>query len=89
MTYSVRANPVMHESGELEGNLAFVRFTADSDSGSHKEWQVTEEQLDACLHTLESSGVRHNVLSKLLAGARVDLPGKYTVPQLKAMGCIG
>ena len=89
MTYSVRANPVLHEFGELEGSLASVRFTADSDSGNHKEWQVMGEHLDACLHSLESSGMRHNVLSKLQAGARADLPGKYTALQLKAMGCIG
>jgi hypothetical protein len=86
MIYSVRANPVLHESDELEGQLAFIRFTADSKSGSHKEWQIAAEEIDARLHVLESSGLRYGVVSKLRAGGRVELPGTYKVLQLQAMG---
>ena len=85
-SYSVRANPVLHEFGEFEGQLASVRFTADSGAGAHKEWQVPVEHLDTRLRILESSVIRHNVLSKLRAGGRVELPGKYKVAQLEAMG---
>ncbi len=86
MTYTVRANPVLHEFGEMEGQLGAVRFTADSKSGSHREWEVVAADLDARLYSLESSGMRYGVLSKLRAGARVELPGTYTAGQLEALG---
>jgi hypothetical protein len=86
MVYNVRANPELHESGEFEGNLDFVRFTADVKSRSHREWKVAAEDLDRCLHTLENNAVRRNVLSKLRAGARVELPDSYTAAQLTALG---
>ena len=86
MTYNVRANPVVHEFGEMEGQLAAVRFTADSKSGLHREWQIVADELDSRLFSLESSGLRYGVLSKLRAGGRVELPGAYTAGQLEALG---
>jgi hypothetical protein len=85
-TYTVRANPVMHESGDLIGKLNYVRFTADSGSGTHKEWHLKAALLDKTLHILESSGMRYQVLSHLQSGARMDLPGTYSATQLADLG---
>jgi hypothetical protein len=86
VTYTVRANPVMHESGDLIGKLDHVRFTADSGSGTHKEWCLDAALLDKTLHILESSGIRYQILSHLQSGARMDLPGKYSATQLTNLG---
>jgi hypothetical protein len=87
IAYTVRANPVMHESGNLIGKLDYIRFTADSDTGTHKEWRLNAADLDEKLHILESSGLRYGILSKLQSGARADLPGTYSTTQLKTLGC--
>jgi hypothetical protein len=84
--YTVRANPVLHEDGDQAGKLDYVRFTADSPNGTHKEWHVKAAQLDNKLHLLESSGMRYQILSKLQSGARADLPGTYTPTQLAELG---
>jgi hypothetical protein len=84
--YAVRANPVLHESGDLIGKLNYVRFTADSGDGTHKEWHLSSAKLDKKLHILESSGMRYQILSKLQSGARADLPGKYSATQLADLG---
>ena len=86
VAYTVRANPVMHESGDLIGKLNYVRFTADSGSGTHKEWHLKASRLDKTLHILESSGLRYGILSKLQSGARADLPGTYSTKQLADLG---
>jgi hypothetical protein len=81
-TYGVRANPVIHESGELD----YVRFTADGGSGAHKEWRVASDQLDQALHTLESSAIRYEVLNQIRSGARVDLPGTFSEIDIAKLG---
>jgi hypothetical protein len=85
-TYSVRANPVLHEAGSFTGQIDFVRFTADSGNGIHKEWRVDATLLDRTLHTLESSAMRYEVLNTLRTGARADLPGSYTAADLARLG---
>jgi hypothetical protein len=84
--FTVRANPVLHDSGDLAGKLDYVRFTADIPNGPHKEWRLTAAQLDKKLHILESSGMRYGILSKLQSGARADLPGTYSIKQLADLG---
>jgi hypothetical protein len=87
--YSVRANPVLHEAGSFTGQLDFVRFTADSGNGIHKEWRVDAALLDQTLHALESSAMRYEVLNTLRTGARADLPGSYTAADLAKLGFAG
>jgi hypothetical protein len=84
--FTVRANPVLHDSGDLAGKLDYVRFTADIPNGPHKEWRLSAAQLDKKLHILESSGMRYGILSKLQSGARADLPGTYSIEQLADLG---
>ena len=84
--FSVRANPVLHESGVLTGQLDHVRFTADSGGGTHKEWLVDAASLDRMLHALDSSGMRYEVLNNLRKGARVNLPGVFTATDLGKFG---
>jgi hypothetical protein len=84
--YSVRANPVLHESGSYIGRIDFVRFTADSGNGIHKEWRVDGALLDQALHALESSAMRYEVLNNLRIGARADLPGSFTAADLAKLG---
>ena len=84
--FTVRANPVLHDSGEHAGKLDYVRFTADSSNGTHKEWRLAAGLLDKKLHILESSGLRYGILSKLHSGARADLPGTYSTKQLADLG---
>lgn len=84
--FTVRANPILHDSGEHAGKLDYVRFTADIPNGPHKEWRLTAAQLDKKLHILESSGIRYQILSKLQSGARADLPGTYSTKQLADLG---
>lgn len=84
--YSVRANPVLHEAGSFAGQIDFVRFTADSGNGIHKEWRVDATLLDQTLHALESSAIRYEVLNTLRTGARADLPGSYTAADLAKLG---
>ncbi len=81
-TYSVRANPVIDDSGELD----YVRFTADGGSEAHKEWQVPSDQLDQALHALESSAIRYEVLNHIRSGARVDLPGSFSETDIAKLG---
>jgi hypothetical protein len=85
-SYTVRANPVLHDDGDHAGKLNYVRFTADTHNGTHKEWHVKAAQLDKKLHLLESSGMRYQILSKLQSGARADLPGTYSPTQLADLG---
>jgi len=80
--FSVRANPVIQESGELD----HVRFTADDGDGTHKEWRVPSHQLDQALHTLESSAIRYEVLNHIRSGARVDLPGTFSEVDIARLG---
>ena len=68
--FTIRANPVLHDSGDQAGKLDYVRFTADSSDGTHKEWHLKAAQLDKELHILESSGMRYGIVSKLHSGAR-------------------
>jgi hypothetical protein len=84
--FTVRANPVLHDDGEQAGKLDYVRFTADSRSGTHKEWRLEAAHLDKTLRILESSGMRYQLLSQIQSGARVDLPGTYTQTQLAELG---
>jgi hypothetical protein len=84
--YSVRANPVLHEAGSFAGQIDFVRFTADSGNGIHKEWRVDGALLDQVLHALESSAMRYEVLNNLRCGARADLPGSFTAADLAKLG---
>jgi hypothetical protein len=84
--YRVRANPVLHEAGSLSGQLDFVRFTADSGNGIHKEWRVDAALLDQTLHALESSAMRYEVLNNLRSGARADLPGSFTAVDIEKLG---
>jgi hypothetical protein len=84
--FTVRANPILHDSGDLAGKLDYVRFTADIPNGPHKEWRLSAAQLDKKLHILESSGMRYQILSKLQSGARADLPGTYSTKQLADLG---
>jgi hypothetical protein len=84
--YTVRANPVLHDSGDRVGKLDYVRFTADIPNGPHKEWRVTAAQLDKKLHVLESSGMRYGIVNKLQSGARADLPGTFSIKQLADLG---
>jgi hypothetical protein len=86
VTYTVRGNPVLHESGSFDGQLDHVRFTADNGSGIHKEWRVDAASLDQRLHALESSGMRYEVLNNLRNGGRVNLPGVFTVEDLVKLG---
>ena len=85
-TFTVRANPVLYDSGEFAGQLEYVRFTADSKDGTHKEWRTGSAEIDNVLHMLESSGMRHKVVSDLRSGARVDLPGLYKAGDLVELG---
>ena len=85
-TFTVRANPVLYDSGELVGQLEYVRFTADCKDGTHKEWRMDSAEIDKVLHVLESSGMRHKVLSHLRSGARIDLPGVYKAGDLAGLG---
>ena len=85
-TFTVRANPVMHDTGEHAGKLDYIRFTADSNNGTHKEWRLAAVLLDKKLHILESSGLRYGIHSKLQSGARADLPGTYSIKQLADLG---
>ncbi len=85
-TYSVRANPVLHESGSFTGQIDFVRFTADSGNGIHKEWRVDAALLDQTLRALENSAMRYEVLNNLRSGARADLPGSFTAVDLQKLG---
>jgi hypothetical protein len=85
-TFTIRANPVLHDTGDHAGKLDYVRFTADSSSGTHKEWRLAAASLDKGLHILESSGMRYGILSKLQSGARADLPGTYSIKQLANLG---
>ena len=84
--YSVRANPVLHEAGSFAGQIDFVRFTADSGNGIHKEWRVAAALLDQTLHALESSAMRYEVLNNLRSGARADLPGSFTAVDIEKLG---
>jgi hypothetical protein len=84
--YTIRANPVLHDTGDHAGKLDYVRFTADIPNGPHKEWRVSAAQLDKKLHILESSGMRYGIVSKLQSGARADLPGTYSIKQLADLG---
>jgi hypothetical protein len=84
--YSVRANPVLHESGSFSGQIDFVRFTADNGDGIHKEWRVDAALLDQTLHALDSSAMRYEVLNNLRCGARAELPGTFTVAGLAKLG---
>jgi len=84
--FTVRANPVLHDDGDNAGKLDYIRFTADSRSGTHKEWRLEAAKLDNTLRILESSGMRYQLLSQIQSGARVDLPGTYTLTQLSDLG---
>ena len=84
--YIVRANPVLHEAGSFAGQIDFVRFTADSGNGIHKEWRVDATLLDQTLHALESSAMRYEVLNNLRSGARADLPGSFTAVDIEKLG---
>jgi hypothetical protein len=84
--FTVRANPVLHDSEEHTGKLDYVRFTADTPGGTHKEWRLKAAQLDKKLHILESSGMRYQIVSHLQSGARADLPGTYSLAQLADLG---
>ena len=84
-TFTVRANPVLYDSGELVGQLEYVRFTADCKDGTHKEWQMDSAEMDEVLHVLED-GMRHKVLSHLRSGSRIDLPGVYKAGDLVGLG---
>jgi hypothetical protein len=81
-TFTVRANPVLFDSGKLD----YVRFTADCKNGKHMEWRTDSTEIDKVLHMLESSGMRYKVLSDLRSGVRVDLPGVYKVGDLVGLG---
>ena len=81
-SFSVRANPVVRESGELD----HVRFTADGGPGAHEEWRVPPDQLDQALHILESSAIRYEVLNQIRSGARVDLPGTFSEIDIRNLG---
>jgi hypothetical protein len=81
-SFSVRANPVVRDSGELD----HVRFTADGDRGAHKEWRVTPDELDQALHSLESGAIRYEVLNHIRSGARVDLPGTFSEQDILDLG---
>jgi hypothetical protein len=85
-TFTIRANPVLHDTGALAGKLDYVRFTADSSNGTHKEWRLAASLLDKKLHVLESSGMRYGIVSKLQSGARADLPGTFSIKQLADLG---
>jgi hypothetical protein len=84
--FTIRANPVLHDTGVHAGKLDYVRFTADSNDGTHKEWHLAAALLDKKLHVLESSGLRYGIVSKLHSGARADLPGTYSIKQLADLG---
>jgi hypothetical protein len=86
--YSVRVNPVLYEAGSFAGQIDFVRFTADSGNGIHKEWRVDAALLDQTLHALESSAMRYEVLNTL-ALARADLPGSFTAVDIAKLGFSG
>ena len=86
-TFKVRANPVLHDSGELAGKLEYVRFTADcKKNGTHREWRTDASDIDRVLHALESSGMRYEVLNHLRTGSRIDLPGMYSDADLARLG---
>ncbi len=80
--YSVRANPQMNESDQLES----VRFTADFGAKVHLEWIVPASGLQKTLDTVDSIAIRHIVLEQLRFGMRTELPGTYTAAQLLALG---
>ena len=81
-SFSVRANPVVRDSGELD----HVRFTADGGPEAHKEWRVPPDQLDQALHLLESSAIRYEILNHIRSGARVDLPGTFSESDIAKLG---
>jgi hypothetical protein len=85
--YTVRANPILHDDGDHAGKLDYIRFTADTPQGAHKEWRLDAALLDKTLRILETSGMRYQLLSQLQSGARADLPGTYTTKQLIDLGC--
>jgi hypothetical protein len=80
--YSVRANPQMNDSDQLES----VRFTADFGAKVHLEWIVPTSELAKTLEMLESSAIRYMVLEQLRFGMRTELPGTYTAAQLLSLG---
>ncbi len=82
--HSSKPRPARHRGPA--GKLDYVRFTADSSNGTHKEWRLAAALLDKKLHVLESSGMRYGIVSKLHSGARADLPGTYSIKQLADLG---
>src|SRR4051812_28570214 len=80
-TYRISAVPVLHTEGEYHGKLKRVIFTASSETDT-REWFANNcGQFESAFSRIMPAGMARIILSSLLEGDQVELPGLYREEQ--------